>query len=55
MQDSRIANMPFHALSAQEKETFKERCELMSAMGDLLRQAHRQREQEQQSISLFFN
>lgn len=42
----RIANMPFHALSTQEKETFKERCELMSTMGDLLRQTARQREQD---------
>ncbi|XP_075901578.1 ankyrin repeat and MYND domain-containing protein 1-like isoform X2 [Nelusetta ayraudi] len=45
-QDMRIANIPFHALSMQEKETFKERCELMSTMGDLLRQTARQREQE---------
>lgn len=54
----RIANIPFHALSMQEKETFKERCELMSTMGDLLRQTARQREQEtlerEQCISLFF-
>lgn len=53
----RIANIPFHALSMQEKETFKERCELMSTMGDLLRQTARQREQEnlerEQCISIF--
>lgn len=53
----RIANIPFHALSMQEKETFKERCELMSTMGDLLRQTAKQREQEnlerEQCISIF--
>lgn len=45
-QDSRIAKTPFHALNMRERETFKERSELLSIMGDLLRQTAVQREQE---------
>ncbi|XP_035509475.1 ankyrin repeat and MYND domain-containing protein 1 [Morone saxatilis] len=45
-QDSRIANTPFHALNMRERETFKARRQLLSMMGDLLRQTVAQREQE---------
>ncbi|XP_044218554.1 ankyrin repeat and MYND domain-containing protein 1 isoform X1 [Thunnus albacares] len=46
-QDSRIANTPFHALNMREREIFKERRQLLSLMGDLLRQTVGQREREQ--------
>ncbi|XP_062280837.1 ankyrin repeat and MYND domain-containing protein 1 [Scomber scombrus] len=46
-QDFRIANTPFHALNMRERETFKERRQLLSLMGDLLRQTAAQREREQ--------
>ncbi|XP_034065885.1 ankyrin repeat and MYND domain-containing protein 1 [Gymnodraco acuticeps] len=46
-QDSHIANTPFHALSMRERETFKARRQLLSMMGDLLRQTAAQREIEQ--------
>ncbi|KAM7387688.1 hypothetical protein PAMP_023910 [Pampus punctatissimus] len=46
-QDSRIASTPFHALNMHERETFKARHQLLSMMGDLLRQAAGQREREQ--------
>ncbi|KAJ4942938.1 hypothetical protein JOQ06_005450 [Pogonophryne albipinna] len=46
-QDSHIANTPFHALSMRERETFKARRQLLSMMGDLLRQTAAQREREQ--------
>nr|XP_040039981.1 ankyrin repeat and MYND domain-containing protein 1 [Gasterosteus aculeatus aculeatus] len=45
-QDSRIANTPFHALKPRERETFKERRQLLSTMGDLLRHVAGQRERE---------
>lgn len=45
-QDLHIAKTPFHALNMRERETFKERSELLSIMGDLLRQTAVQREQE---------
>ncbi|XP_042338116.1 ankyrin repeat and MYND domain-containing protein 1 isoform X2 [Plectropomus leopardus] len=45
-QDLRIANTPFHALNMRERETFKTRRQLLSMMGDLLRQTARQRERE---------
>ncbi|XP_049910886.1 ankyrin repeat and MYND domain-containing protein 1 [Epinephelus moara] len=45
-QDSRIANTPFHALNMRERETFKARHQLLSMMGDLLRQTAGQRERE---------
>lgn len=45
-QDLRIAKTPFHALNMRERETFKERSELLSIMGDLLRQTAVQRDQE---------
>lgn len=45
-QDLRIAKTPFHALNMRERETFKERSELLSIMGGLLRQTAVQREQE---------
>ncbi|KAF3835426.1 hypothetical protein F7725_027984 [Dissostichus mawsoni] len=45
--DLRIANTPFHALSMRERETFKARRQLLSMMGDLLRQTAAQREIEQ--------
>lgn len=44
-QDVRIAKTPFHALNMRERETFKERSELLSMMGDLLRQTAAQREE----------
>ncbi|XP_031138193.1 ankyrin repeat and MYND domain-containing protein 1 isoform X2 [Sander lucioperca] len=43
-QDFRIANTPFHALNMRERETFKARRQLLSMMGDLLRQTASQRE-----------
>ncbi|XP_033937332.1 ankyrin repeat and MYND domain-containing protein 1 isoform X4 [Pseudochaenichthys georgianus] len=46
-QDSHIANTPFHTLSMRERETFKARRQLLSMMGDLLRQTAAQREIEQ--------
>ncbi|XP_037324502.2 ankyrin repeat and MYND domain-containing protein 1 [Pungitius pungitius] len=46
-QDSRIANTPFHALKTRQRETFKERRQLLSMMGDLLRQVAGQRERDQ--------
>ncbi|KAL3047085.1 hypothetical protein OYC64_021333 [Pagothenia borchgrevinki] len=46
-QDLRIDNTPFHALSMRERETFKARRQLLSMMGDLLRQTAAQREIEQ--------
>nr|XP_057929061.1 ankyrin repeat and MYND domain-containing protein 1-like isoform X2 [Doryrhamphus excisus] len=46
-QDLRIANTPFHALSMEERETFKVRRNILSMMGDLLRQTAIQREKEQ--------
>ncbi|KAM8874305.1 ankyrin repeat and MYND domain-containing protein 1 [Spinachia spinachia] len=45
--DARIANTPFHTLEPQERETFKERRQLLSTMGDLLRQVAGQRERKQ--------
>ncbi|XP_029002499.1 ankyrin repeat and MYND domain-containing protein 1-like isoform X2 [Betta splendens] len=45
-QDLRIANTPFHALNMREREIFKTRQQLLSMMGDLLRQAAAQRERE---------
>ncbi|XP_075901698.1 ankyrin repeat and MYND domain-containing protein 1-like [Nelusetta ayraudi] len=45
-QDLRIAKTPFHALNMRERETFKERSQLLSIMGNLLRQTAVQREQE---------
>ncbi|KAK5906894.1 hypothetical protein CesoFtcFv8_004799 [Champsocephalus esox] len=46
-QDSHIANTPFHTLSMRERETFKAQRQLLSMMGDLLRQTAAQREIEQ--------
>ncbi|XP_032381753.1 ankyrin repeat and MYND domain-containing protein 1 isoform X2 [Etheostoma spectabile] len=43
-QDFRIANTPFHALNMRERETFKARRQLLSMMGDLLRETACQRE-----------
>nr|XP_020472726.1 ankyrin repeat and MYND domain-containing protein 1-like isoform X2 [Monopterus albus] len=55
-QDLRIANTPFHALNMQEREMFKSRHELLSLMGDLLRQTAGQRKTEnlqgQQQLTL---
>lgn len=45
-QDLRIAKTPFHALNLRERETFKERRNLLSIMGNLLRETAVQREQE---------
>ncbi|KAK9519844.1 hypothetical protein VZT92_022547 [Zoarces viviparus] len=45
-QDLRIAITPFHALNMQERETFKARHQLLSMMGDMLRQLAGQREKE---------
>lgn len=45
-QDLRIAKTPFHALNLMERETFKERSQLLSIMGNLLREAAAQREQQ---------
>ncbi|XP_054458909.1 ankyrin repeat and MYND domain-containing protein 1 [Anoplopoma fimbria] len=45
-QDLRIANTPFHALNNLERETFKARRQLLSMMGDLLRQIAGQRIKE---------
>ncbi|XP_059197333.1 ankyrin repeat and MYND domain-containing protein 1 isoform X2 [Centropristis striata] len=45
-QDFRIANTPFHALNMRERETFKARHQLLSMMGDLLRQAAGQRQED---------
>ncbi|XP_068175566.1 ankyrin repeat and MYND domain-containing protein 1 [Antennarius striatus] len=46
-QDTRIANPPFHALSIEERETFKARRQLLSTMGDLQRQIAEQQSQEE--------
>ncbi|XP_068449366.1 ankyrin repeat and MYND domain-containing protein 1 isoform X2 [Clinocottus analis] len=45
-QDPRIANTPFHALNLRERETYTARRQLLSMMGDLLRQTAGQREKE---------
>ncbi|XP_058494241.1 ankyrin repeat and MYND domain-containing protein 1 isoform X1 [Solea solea] len=45
-QDLRIANTPFHALNVQERETFIARRQLLSTMGDLLRETVIKREAE---------
>ncbi|XP_069376525.1 ankyrin repeat and MYND domain-containing protein 1 [Paralichthys olivaceus] len=45
-QDLHIANTPFHALNLRERETFIARRQLLSMMGDLLRQTAVQREKE---------
>ncbi|XP_068581152.1 ankyrin repeat and MYND domain-containing protein 1-like isoform X2 [Cebidichthys violaceus] len=45
-QDLRIACTPFHALNMRERETFKARHQLLSMMGDMLRQLAGQREKE---------
>ncbi|XP_047443417.1 ankyrin repeat and MYND domain-containing protein 1 isoform X2 [Mugil cephalus] len=45
-QDLRIANTPFHALNMREREVFKARRQLLSMMGDLLRQTAGQRERD---------
>lgn len=45
-QDLRIARTPFHALNMRERETFKERSQLLSIMGNLMRQTAVQKEQE---------
>ncbi|KAI3368518.1 hypothetical protein L3Q82_025526, partial [Scortum barcoo] len=45
-QDSRIANTAFHTLNMRERETFKARHQLLSRMGDLLRQTASQRGRE---------
>ncbi|XP_029285833.1 LOW QUALITY PROTEIN: ankyrin repeat and MYND domain-containing protein 1 [Cottoperca gobio] len=50
-QDLRIANTPFHALNMRERETFKARRQLLSMMGDLLRQAAGQRERDERLTS----
>lgn len=46
VQDSRIANTPFHALNMREREIFKARRQLLSMMRDLLRRTAGQREAE---------
>ncbi|KAM7011941.1 ankyrin repeat and MYND domain-containing protein 1 [Tautogolabrus adspersus] len=45
-QDLRIAHTPFHALNMRERETFKARRQLLSMMGDLLRESACQRQRE---------
>ncbi|KAM6938376.1 ankyrin repeat and MYND domain-containing protein 1 [Lycodopsis pacificus] len=45
-QDLRIAITPFQALNMRERETFKARHQLLSMMGDMLRQLAGQREKE---------
>ncbi|XP_045904870.1 ankyrin repeat and MYND domain-containing protein 1 isoform X2 [Micropterus dolomieu] len=45
-QDLHIANTPFHALNMREREIFKARRQLLSMMGDLLRQTAGQRDRE---------
>ncbi|XP_008332883.1 ankyrin repeat and MYND domain-containing protein 1 isoform X2 [Cynoglossus semilaevis] len=46
-QDPRIANTPFHTLSAEERESFVRRRQLLSLMGDLLRQAAHKKDMEE--------
>jgi hypothetical protein len=36
-QDRRIAHMPYHALTASERETYNARRKLLAHMGDILR------------------
>uniref|UniRef100_A0A8C2WTP8 MYND-type domain-containing protein n=1 Tax=Cyclopterus lumpus TaxID=8103 RepID=A0A8C2WTP8_CYCLU len=44
--DTHIAKTPFHVLNMRERETYTARRELLSLMGDLLRQIAGQREKE---------
>lgn len=45
-QDVHIANTPFHGLKMREREILKARRQLLTMMGDLLREAAGQRERE---------
>ncbi|XP_034736902.1 ankyrin repeat and MYND domain-containing protein 1 isoform X2 [Etheostoma cragini] len=54
-QDFRIANTPFHALNMRERETFKARRQLLSMMGDQMRETASQRQNLERELHLTSN
>lgn len=55
-QDWRIAHTPYHALNQREREAYNARRQILSVMGDLLRQAvirmERQRVEREQGLGI---